>query len=281
MSKYIKVFLIATLLFGSSLLAYAQGNDNKGQNGTPPTKPQGEMMQNGQGGQQGGPQGQGGQMGNQKPMIMGTVTDIDNDTITIESKQFTPKDVKDTTTTKTEKTVTYTVDVSNATFYEDNETAELSDIEVGNKIMIEGTVSDTTKVTATKVHIGDFSGLKDETASGISTGTGEPVVMGKVTDIDESDGKIEIANNNSVTYEIDLSDAKITKDGKTITISDISEDDVVLVQGTIDGNDVTASSLSVQSEKGNSQSNDDNNLNGQKTGFFHKIGNFFSKFFGF
>jgi len=260
MKKFLKIFVIITLLFSSTVIyATSSTNGNGGpQNG-------GGMMQGQSGPQQNG-QGQPQNMNNQKPMIMGTVTDIDDDTITIESIKMGGPKSEDSS----DETVTYTVDASDTTVYEDQKEASLSDIDEGDKIMVEGTISGT-KITATKIHIDDLKG-----SAGITDGTGEPVVMGTVTDIGEDDETIEIENNGDTIYTVDLSDATILKDGEEIDISDIEEDDVVLVQGEADGSEITASTVTIQVND-----NSTKNQNTQKIGFFQRIGNFFSKLFGF
>lgn len=262
MSNYIKIFLVGILLFGSSLFAYA---DN-GQNGNQTERQQGRMMQVGNGGPQ--MMNQQNQMG--KPMIMGIVTKISGDTITMTSKNINRDD------NNSEDTITYTVDASNATFYKAMEKASISDVKDGNRIMVEGTVSDT-KITATEIHIGNFSQWENG-QTGILNGNGKPVVVGKVTDVNESNKTITIEAYNNASYVIDLSGANIYEARKTIQISDIKDGNIVLVQGEIDGSNVKASNVSVQTNN-KSTTGQINNQNGQKVGFFHKIGNFFSHLF--
>lgn len=97
-----------------------------------------------------------------RPAVTGTITKIDGATITIESISF-GKNINKTDTetdtadkTKTPETVTYTIDANKATFYKDGVESKISEIIVGEKIMVEGTVDGTT-VTATKVHEGNLN----------------------------------------------------------------------------------------------------------------------------
>lgn len=255
-------------MFGVSL-AYAQ-SDSSNKNAQPP-KTNGGAMQQGNKNidpNQNQIQNQN-QFQNQKPVIVGTVTDIDDETITVESnKKLDPNNKSNS------ETVTYTVDASDATFYEGSDEVDIDSVEEDDTIIIEGTISGT-EVTATKIRIGELKSGNDFSVDG----TGEPIVVGTVTDIDTDNETITIENNSDVTYTVDLSDATLSKDGETITISDISEDDVVLVQGEIDDDEITASSLTIQTKDNNGQGLE--NGNGQKTGFFKKIGSFFSDLFGF
>jgi len=75
--------------------------------------------------------------------VFGTVASIDGTTLTVISKGFG----QNTATT------TYTVDVSNATVMENNATSSVSNINVGDTVMVQGTVSGT-NVTATTIRDG-------------------------------------------------------------------------------------------------------------------------------
>lgn len=254
--NYLKVLTLGVLLVFGASLAYAEtsttGNNHRGPGG---------MVGN-----------KSGSPTERVPMYMGTVKSISDSTITIESKKFDPKN-KDST-----ETVTYTVNASDATFYKNKETAKLSDITVGERISVEGTLSGTS-ITATKIDIGGLGPKGGTMNSGNVKGTGEPVVMGKIVSVDTDAKTITIKNNSDVTYTVDLSNAKLTKDGTAVDISSLATDNAVIVQGAVNNTTVTASSLIVDSHSNtNSQ---DSTVNGQKVGFFKKVGNFFSKLFGF
>lgn len=134
--------------------------------------------------------GQGGLNGqaNFKPMTMGTITSIDSNIITIESIKFNRPESKNDKTTTTKETITYKVDASNASFTEEGETASISDVSVGDRISIEGTINDTS-IVATKIHIGNNMKNGDEIKNNaIKEGTGEPVV---------DNGNTNTSQNNS------------------------------------------------------------------------------------
>jgi len=81
------------------------------------------------------------QNGGIPPGVVGTVSATSGTTLTIESRGFG----------QNSSAVTYTVDASNATVTKNNASASLSDIVVGDMVMIEGTVTGTA-VTATAIH---------------------------------------------------------------------------------------------------------------------------------
>lgn len=149
-----KYLLVLGLVLTGSLLginAYASMGDGTG----PENRPRNERGMGQNKGERPMP-GQG--FENRRPAVIGTITKIDGTTITIDSigfgKNVVNNEATDTTEQKTE-TVTYTVDASKATFYEDGAESKIEELAIGEKIMVEGTV-DGTKVTATKVHEGNM-----------------------------------------------------------------------------------------------------------------------------
>lgn len=237
---------------------------------TTPTTPQAGWMNHS------GGQGRGGRMmgAGMKPGIIGTVATIDGTTLTVNARQgfgtSTP-------------TTLYTVDASNATVRKDNATSTVSSIAVGDTVAIQGTITGTS-VTATTIRDGvmpmrgmggkGMGGQGTQPTSPI-TGNGQPVVAGSVTAI--SGTTLTITNKSNVTYTIDASNAKIAQGSNTIAISSIAVGDNVVVQGTVNGTSVVASSVIDQpaaSAPGTP---------GAKgpTGFFAGIGQFFKHLFGF
>ncbi len=199
-----------------------------------------------------------GPLGNNRPMTMGTVTSIDGTNIVIESTYVNPKD-KDGN-----KKISYTVDASKTTFYEEKEEVKISSVKIGSKIMVEGAFIDN-KIVATRIHVADLSGWKVSEMFG--EGSGKPVVLGTVTSVGGT--SIVIKNKKDVSYTIDLASSTLKKKGESVAVQDIKENDIVLVQGDISGSDVKASNVIIQA----------NNTKNQ--GFFQKVGNFFGKLFGF
>ena len=168
-----------------------------------------------------------------------------------------------------------------------NATSTLSSIAIGDTVVVQGTVSGT-NVTATTIRDGVMmrtpgAGMgmgRGNYASSTSpiTGNGEPVVAGKVTSINGT--TLAITNASNVSYTVDASNAKIVKGGTTgtATISNIAVGDQVVVQGTVSGSSVTATS--VIDQVGGGANAPPNGAPGAK-GFFGSIGSFFSHLFGF
>lgn len=178
----------------------------------------------------------------------------------------------------------YTVETSGATFSNAGAASTLADIAVGDRVMIEGTVSGT-GVTATTVHEGGMmrggrGGMMGNASSSpmaAIAGDGKPVVMGTVASVS---GASFTLTNNAGTYTIDASNAKVVKPGVTsATIGNVAVGDVVTVQGAITGTAVVASSVIDQTPVASatvSGSSPDTHR-----GFAGAFGRFFSKLFGF
>jgi len=97
---------------------------------------------------------------NRQRGLIGEITDIDDDTITMTSKFGT--------STTEEKT--FTVDASNAEIKIDNATSTISDLSDGDTILVEGKIDGTT-ITATMIRKGDIiedGGLPLENATSSS-----------------------------------------------------------------------------------------------------------------
>ena len=143
-------------------------------------------------------------------------------------------------------------------------------------VRVQGTVSGT-NVTAKAIMDGVVPGGQPEIQ-----GNGQPVVAGKITSI--SGSSITITNNSNVTYTVDATNAKFSVPGVTTpTISSVSVGDNLVVQGTVNGNSVTATSVIDQKAR---VSGSDNMMNNPKPmggfgGMMDGIGNFFKKLFGF
>jgi hypothetical protein len=107
------------------------------------------------------------------PGVFGTVTAVNGNTITLQSKGFG----QNATST------TYTVDASSATVDKDRAASSISNIAVGDNLMVQGTVSGTS-VAATTIHDSLVLNGGAHTGTGTSTmpeGNGQPVIGGKVT----------------------------------------------------------------------------------------------------
>ena len=183
--------------------------------------------------------------------VAGTVASISGSTITISSKANT----------------TYTVDASSAAVTKGGAASSVSAIAVGDEIMVQGTVTGTS-VKATNI--------RDGAGQPVIQGNGQPVVAGSVSSI--SGNTITITNNSNVTYTVDATNAKFVVAGVTSpTISNVTTGDNLVVQGTVNGNSVVASSVIDQKVKTANTPKPQTGFGGMMGG----IGNFFKHLFGF
>jgi hypothetical protein len=321
-----KYFLLAGTLALALLIAkttYAA--DNQGDNSQIDNR-QGQIKQGGPG-QMGSSQGQGGEQGqggdqkqgnqnkNGNEMISGKVTEVDDDTITITGKKgFGGKEETASTT--------YTIDASNAkvsnmTNSANNKTTvssnSVSDIAIGDRIIVEGKVSGTT-ITATSIIIGvqingNNTGDQHNGKNASSSPRGDFKnfnYSGEITAIDDETISLSTKNsgkdNNSDTtsYSVDTSNAKITSgqgdSQETLSVSDLSVGDTIGVTGTASDNTITATAItkieksSSSSQETKNNGNDKSDRNGDRrhasssqgnetNGFFQNIFSHFKNFF--
>ncbi len=178
--------------------------------------------------------------------------------------------------------VTYTIDASNATVTKNGASSSVSNIAVGDLVMVQGTVSGTS-VTATSVRDGLPQGqiLKQNSNPAIQ-GNGEPVIGGAVTSINGT--TLTVTNKSNVTYTVDASNAKVEKGSAGSSLSSVAIGDNVLVQGAVNGTSVTASSVIDQGAAPTS-ANPSNSAPNAHRGFmgrvFGAVGGFFHGLFGF
>ncbi len=231
---------------------------------------------------QGGPRGQGGRMGMMRPGVFGTVTAVNGDTVTVTGQQGFGS---------TSPQTTFTVDATNAVVTKNNTTSTLPSVAVGDKIFAVGTVSGT-NVAATMIRDGVMMGMRGRGPGGTGApgqnkggwagatstpiqGNGQPVVAGTVSAI--SGNQLTVTTKSNVTYSVDSTNAKFVIGNNTqAALSNVAVGDTVIVQGTINGTSVTASTVIDQTSKSAGGSNPP-----AHPGFFGGIGQFFMHLFGF
>ena len=197
--------------------------------------------------------------------VVGTVSAINGTTLTVNSK------ARPNGGTAT----TYTVNASGATVIKNGAASSVLNIAVGDTVIVQGTVSGTSVTAKT---------IRDGVAQPVIQGNGQPVVAGSVTAI--SGNTITITNKSNVTYSVDATNAKFVVPGITNpTISNVASGDNLVVQGTVNGLNVTASSVIDQKTSVNNGSGDSNSSNQKPKGFMDGmmsgISNFFKHLFGF
>jgi hypothetical protein len=184
-------------------------------------------------------QGPGGNGTHTKPAAVGTVTAVSGDTITLTDKQ---------------SGTTYTVDATTATIMKQLSssgtdqtdakptaptTATISDIAVGDTLMVQGTVSGTS-ITATRIDDGVMRGGMGGGRGGFGGGNGGSGVSGTVTAVNGT--TLTITGKNGTTYTVDGSSATASKI-ETITVPSIAVGDTVGINGTVSGTTVTAKNI--------------------------------------
>ncbi len=212
-------------------------------------------------------------MGREGHGILGTVASVSGSSLTVTSK----KEDSNTTTT-------YTVDASKATVTKNGAASSLANIAVGDMVMVQGAISGTT-VTANMIMDGLPQGQMMKGGmippNSIVKGDGQPIVGGNITAINGS--ALTITNKSNVTYTVNAGAALIVKNNATSSISALAVGDSVIVQGAVNGNTITASSVinqGVQPAAPTTQNNDSKKEQPRK-GFFGAIGGFFHNLFGF
>jgi hypothetical protein len=169
--------------------------------------------------------------------VVGRVTAINGSTITVVGKND----------------VSYTVNAGNAKVWKNkNNAAKLSDIMVGDSIIVQGTVNGTS-VTASNI-----IDVK------LPMGNSDAVLTGVVTAV--SDTSITVKASNGTVYTVATAGVEV-KDHKNKEkgLKDIHVGDTVTIKGSIDGTSVTASTIIEGNTKGN---------------FLNRIGMFLKSIFG-
>lgn len=198
-----------------------------------------------------------------RPDLVGTVESISGSTLTIAARNW-----------RATATTTYTVNAANATVTKDGAASTLSAIAVGDRVMAKGTLSGTT-LTATTIRDGLPAKPGERPQAPTFTGNGKPVVGGSVTAI--SGTTLTVTAKDGTAYAVDAANAAILKAGATTTLASIAQGDTVIVQGTINGSAVTATTV-IDQANANAQTAP---AEAPHRGFFSSIGGFFAHLFGF
>ena len=216
--------------------------------------------------------------GMMKPGVFGTVTAVNGNTITVSGRSGFGS---------TSAAVIYTVDATNATVKKSNVASTVSAIAVNDKIFVQGTVTGT-KVVATSIMDGmmgrmgtpDKDGSKGDVRASSTpafTGNGQPVIAGKISAMNGS--SLTVVTTSNVTYTVDATNAKLLRGKDSVAMSSLVVGDSVVVQGTVNGTIVTASTVIDQPVQAANPGNSENSA--PKRGIFGGIGSFFKHLFGF
>ena len=177
-------------------------------------------------------------MGGHIPGVFGTVSYVNGNIITVTSKSIG----------QSSTTTTYNIDATNAKVTKAGVSTSVSNIIVGDKIMVQGTVNGT-NVAATVIRDGVMQGTQGtqgaqkarQNVTPVIKGNGQPIVGGNVTSVNGS--IITITNKSNVTYTVDATNATVQKANASSSVSAITIGDSVVAQGTVNGNSVVATSV--------------------------------------
>ena len=270
------VMTITAVTFGSTSFAFAQTG--------PATGGEAGWRQRGPGGPGDGIMGG----GRARPVVIGTVSAVNGSTLTVSGHEGFATGTAATT---------YTVDAANAKVTKDRATSSVANIAVGDTVAVSGTLSGT-NVTATDIRDGVMPqgkggpGMMGERGKGRGNasstdalagiqGNGQPVVGGTVSSVNGA--TVVITNKSNVTYTIDATSAKITQKGAAVTTAALKTGDQVVVQGTVNGTSIVATTIIDQGQipaQGTGTGPAPKHAGGIG-GFFGAIGGFFGHLFGF
>lgn len=217
-----------------------------------------------------------------KPNVVGKVTAINGNIITINRKQGSEKEKSATSTTPA--STIFTIDATNAKILRGENTILVSNIAVGDNIVVQGTITGT-NVIATLIRDGKMGNGNDNVNENNQAmlelkGNGQPVVAGKISVI--SGSTVTITNSGNVTYTIDATSAKIVQGKNTILVAGLKVGDMVIVQGTVNGTAITASTIIAQVNKPADSTNSAPNAEKKENkGFFGSFGQWLKNLFGF
>jgi hypothetical protein len=171
-----------------------------------------------------------------RPDVMGEITAINGNTITV-----TSKDPRNQSATP----ITYTTDLTNATIKKRTgsaapTTVSIASLTVGDHVGITGTITGTS-VIATEVISGmPHGGRGGPGTHGMGMHGKKPGVHGTVVSV--SGNTITLSDKDGKTYTVDATNATVSK-MTTSTVSQIAVGDTLGVQGTVSGTTVTATDI--------------------------------------
>jgi len=227
-------------------------------------------------------------IGSQRPNpgILGTVSSINGNVLTINSKLANIFGKKRATTTPqiTPITKIYTVDTSNAIILKNNAISSVSNIAIGDTVVVQGTITGTS-ITATTVRDrimmggrGNINKPQTNAKTPQFQGNGQPIIAGKIATINSS--TVTVTNSSNITYSVDATNAKISQGPNTVLISNLNIGDNVVVQGTVNGTSIIASSI-IDQVRPVLATTTAEQKSPQRQGFLGRIGGFFGHLFGF
>lgn len=174
-----------------------------------------------QGGEQGQMRGRG--MGMRFRGTGGTISAINGDTLTLQTREGGTVTVK--TTDNTQVRI-------------DGKTAKLSDLKVGDRIMVRGSSTGENSWTA------DMIGSNPAMEARMREGLGKEFVAGKVTAINGTNISVDRIDGQTQTISVD-ENTSFRKQRESITLADIKVGDQIFSRGAVKDGVFVASQLNV------------------------------------
>lgn len=222
---------------------------------------------------------------NSAPSVVGKVTGIDGSTITVSGQIQGTKRRGMMSATSSASQTSFMVDASVAKIVKANATSTLSGISIGDQVMVFGQISGSS-IKASLIRDAMIAnprrpGFSAEDRSQGMMGNGQPVVAGKVSFV--NGGTFTLVTAASTTYSVDATNAVFKQGMSTTTIASLSVGDYVVVQGTVNGSSVVATSIMEPARMMESRDEEQQQQQQQprERGFFSGIGGFFRGIFGF
>lgn len=217
-----------------------------------------------------------------RPAVIGSVTQINGTSITLNGRIAPGNNA----------TTTFNIEASNAKVFKSGATSTLSSVATGDMIFVEGTINGA-NISATAIRDGvkgvgfgpgrrGSEGPRNASTTPAFAGNGQPLVAGKISGI--SGNTLTVSTGNNVTYTVDATNAQVLKGKDASSLSNIADGDGVLVQGAVNGNSITATTIifKPQSPTENTGNNGQGNQNPEPShNIFGNIGGFFKHLFGF
>ena len=204
------------------------------------------------------------------PNVVGKVSAVSGDIITVVSN----KGQNNATS------ATFMVNAANAKILRGETVITISDVAIGDNVVVQGTVTGNNVVAATirdgKVGNGNDEQNDNNQALLQIKGNGQPIVAGTVTAVNAS--MLTITNSANVVYTVDATNAKVTQGKDNIALLNVKVGDAIIVQGSVNGTAIVASTIIDQAKIAKEKNGKENQ---PKKRFFGSMGQWFRRLFGF
>ena len=189
-------------------------------------------------------------------VVVGNVSAINGNHITLTYIKNISLKNQTGTSSQPMGTTTHEIDASDAVIMKNDATSSVSNILIGDTILVQGITSDKNSIVAKTIR--DITAIKTQhkqisnnkkTKTTIDKNT-QSFIVGTISVINGS--TITITNKVNGTYSIDTTNAKIVLGNKIVSIQNVTVGDNIMVQGIVKASSVVASKIVDQGQKINS-----------------------------